>query len=493
MKTLYYYCIILYTHYIKEGCALLEKLGFIAKSEKRLKALEALRSALLSKPYMYALLLLACVITVTGTEFCGLLIFVCIITLTLIISDELIATTLPFMLASATMIKCFDSFDTYIKLAPLAPFLVLAIILHFTLYPKPIKAGSTLWSLIAVTVAVTLGGLGSISAKEYFSLTSLYYVVGLGAAMVIVYIIAYSYLESSDRVVIHKTFAFVMYIVCLFSCLMIIMHYAVNIREVASTRSILEPQWRNNVSTFIILTMPFVFYLSLKNYIYVIPAFITMPCLALTSSRGGLLFGAVEFLLCCIYIIYADKKNRFKTLFILTVCGFAMIIYAGDIITFISKTISRFDSDMINKDPRTGFIKRAVEDFKACPVFGRGIGYMGNRDIYPSKKFAANWYQSAPFQVIGSFGSLGIFAFGFQFIRRNMIFWSKITHFSLAVFIAYIGIFLMSLVNPGEFCPVPYELMTVVMFALIERHCPQNKEIILFRKKYAAKAEDNRK
>lgn len=471
----------------------MEKSGLIAKSEKNLRMLEDLRSALLSKPYMFALLALACVITVTGVEFYGLIAFVCIVVFTLIVCDELIATTLPFLLASAIMIKCFDSFDTYIKLAPLAPVVVLAIIIHFILYPKPVKTGSTIWSLLAVTFAVTLGGVGSISSKEYFSLTSLYYIVGLGAAMVLVYIIAYSCLENSDKVVIHRTFSFIMFIVCLFSCLMVILHYAVNIKDVIASRSILEPQWRNNVSTFIILTMPFVFYLSLKNYFYIIPAFITMPCLALTSSRGGLLFGAVEFMLCCIYIIYADKKNRVKTLLILTVCGFAVIIYAGDIITFISKTISRFDSDMINKDPRTGFIRRAVEDFRACPVFGRGIGYMGNRDIYPSRKFAANWYHSAPFQVIGSFGTAGILAFGYQFIRRNIVFWSKITYFSLAVFISYIGMFMMSLVNPGEFCPVPYELMIVIMFALIERHCPQNREIILFGRKYIKPVEEGEK
>ena len=111
----------------------MEKLGFIAKSEKNLRRLEALRSALLSKPYMFALMLFACVITVTGTEFYGLLVFVCIVCFNLIVSDELISTTLPFMLASAVMIKCFDSFDTYIKLAPLAPFVVLAVILHFVL------------------------------------------------------------------------------------------------------------------------------------------------------------------------------------------------------------------------------------------------------------------------------------------------------------------------------------------------------------------------
>ena len=100
----------------------MERPGFIAKSEKNLRRLEALRSALLSKPYMFALLLLACIITVTGTEFYGILVFVCIVAFNLIVCDELISTTLPFMLASAIMIKCFDSFATYIKLAPVAPF-----------------------------------------------------------------------------------------------------------------------------------------------------------------------------------------------------------------------------------------------------------------------------------------------------------------------------------------------------------------------------------
>ncbi len=464
----------------------MERFGFIKNSEKNMKRLEAIRAFLLSKPYMVILLAAACVVTAFGLEFAGLWVFIIITLFTLVVSDELISATLPFLLITTFMIKSFDSFKFYSRFIFLTPFIALIIISHFVLYPKVIKAGSSLWSLLAVTAAVTLGGLGSISAKEYFSLTSLFYIAGLGIGMVIVYIVTCSYFESTEKTSIHRTFSYIMFIVCLFACLMIILHYAVNIKTVIATRSILEMQWRNNISTVIMLTMPFTFYLSIKNYLYAFPAFLTMPCLILTSSRGGLLFGAVEFMLCCIYIIYADKKNRFKTLIILTACGFAVIILSGDILAFISKTVNRLDADVISSDPRAGFIARAVEDFKACPVFGRGIGYMGNRDIYASKEFAANWYHSAPFQIIGSFGTLGIIAFGYQFIRRNKVFWSKISFFTIAVYFSYIGIFLMSLVNPGEFCPVPYELLVVMMFAIIERNCPVNKYTVLFGKKYAA-------
>lgn len=433
---------------------------------------------MLSKPYMILLVIISTVITLTGTEFAGLLVFIGISAFTLFVCDETIASTLPFMLICCFMLKCFDSFGTYIKIVWLAPICAAAVILHFVIYRKPIKSGSTIWSLIGITISVTLGGLGSISAKEYFSLTSIYYVLGLGIGMLIVYLVAYSYFDS-EKIDIHRTFAYIMYLVCIFACLMVILHYVVNINKVIETRSILEPQWRNNISTIIMLTMPFAFYLSIKQPHCFAAALITMPCLVLTSSRGGLLFGGVEYVLCCIYILYADKAHRKRNLLIFSACGLALIMYAGDIITFISKTISRFDATTINSDPRTAFIRRAVEDFKNCPVFGRGIGYMGNRDIYASRQFAANWYHSAPFQVIGSFGLVGIAAFTYQFYRRTQIFWTRITYFTLAVYISYIGIFLMSLVNPGEFCPIPYELALVMMFAIIEKKCPANTEKVL--------------
>lgn len=445
--------------------------------------LNALRDFILSRPAMICLVLLACAVTVIRAETAGLFLFVFITLFNLIVCDELIASTLPFLLMSAFMIKCFDSFNTYIKLVGFIPLVAFLLISHFFLYPKPIKVGSTVWSLIGVTVAVTLGGVGSISAKEYFSLTSIYYILGLGAAMLVCYIIAYSYLETTDRADLHRTLAYVMYLLGIFSCAMVLLHYIVNYETVLQKRSILEPQWRNNISTFIMLCMPFGFYLSVKEPRCIIPALLTMPCLVLTSSRGGLVFGAVEFLLCCIYVLYADKKHRARNLITFFVCGCALILLSGDIIAFISKTLARFELSSLESDPRAGFIQRAIEDYKSSPVFGKGIGYMGNMDIYKSRTFAANWYHSYPFQVIGSFGTVGILAFGYQFFRRSRVFWSRVSFFTLAVYISYIGLFMMSLVNPGEFCPIPYEFLVVFMFAVIERRSPCSKERVLFQPK----------
>ena len=40
---------------------------------------------------------------------------------------------------------------------------------------------------------------------------------------------------------------------------------------------------------------------------------------------------------------------------------------------------------------------------------------------------------------------------------------------SLCLGVSYLGILLMSQVNPGEFCPLPFELLTVLLFILQER------------------------
>ena len=52
----------------------------------------------------------------------------------LVICDDLIATLLPFLLVSSISIKCYNSFNIYIKLLPLAPVIAAVLIFHFVVY-----------------------------------------------------------------------------------------------------------------------------------------------------------------------------------------------------------------------------------------------------------------------------------------------------------------------------------------------------------------------
>ena len=117
---------------------------------------------------------------------------------------------------------------------------------------------------------------------------------------------------------------------------------------------------------------------------------------------------------------------------------------------------------------------------------------MGNRDIFKNKDGALCWYHCEPIQIAASFGVLGIVAFIYQFIKRNILIWKKATLFNMTIFLSYISLEMMSLVNPGILCPMPY-LLLITLFMVVVEKCDdgevQEKKPILhkFRKRLKEK------
>jgi hypothetical protein len=67
------------------------------------------------------------------------------------------------------------------------------------------------------------------------------------------------------------------------------------------------------------------------------------------------------------------------------------------------------------------------------------------------------------------FGTVGIIAFVYQFIKRNILIWKKATLFNMTIFLSYISLELMSLVNPGILCPMPYLLLITIFMIVVEK------------------------
>ena len=193
---------------------------------------------------------------------------------------------------------------------------------------------------------------------------------------------------------------------------------------------------------------------------------IEYAAILLSGSRGGAMFGTIEFALCIIVLVYTDKRNRAKNLAVITTLTIIACMLARTVIRFFDPTIQRF----LNGDSiRSNLIQRALGDFKSNVVFGRGLGYSGNNDVYDGKSMSINWYHSSPFQIIGSFGIVGIIAFVYQFLARCRLLLSNVTHFNLTLFISFIGLTMMSTVNPGEFCPIPYAFLVTMFFVVCEK------------------------
>ena len=213
--------------------------------------------------------------------------------------------------------------------------------------------------------------------------------------------------------------------------------------------------------------MPIPFYYALsKNRFFVFFGFLFYLAIVMTGSRGGLIMGGIELALCCLFVSVYDKPLRYVT-FLLCAAGLVFLAMNTDLVLRIFSFSG--DSALISKDePRFQSMFRAVKDFLANPVFGKGLGYSGNVDLYNPVKGAANWYHMMPFQIIGSLGLVGALAYGYQFFGRIRLIFQKPSPSALTLGLSYAGILLMSMVNPGEFCPIPYELLAVLLFIFLE-------------------------
>ena len=92
-----------------------------------------------------------------------------------------------------------------------------------------------------------------------------------------------------------------------------------------------------------------------------------------TGSRGGMLFGIVELIICIVVMFILDKRHRPA---IAAIVGVSLVVTCLTYRTWFD-TLSYTLLRLIDPDEnsiRIQLIGRGIEDFKANPLFGRGIG-----------------------------------------------------------------------------------------------------------------------
>ena len=419
-------------------------------------------------------LLLAVAVTTFNFEVVGAILFLLILLAVLFAAKDVTKTTLPFLLLTMVVIKLYDSYDTFLNkkmiplLAALAVLTALCMLAFFKRNLTYQKRGPSFYGVFAVAVAVTLGGFGTIKPEAYLSGTSLYYTIGLGFGMVLAYWLINGCCKNDENNSLGESFVLVMTVVTLFGSFMVFEYYLENIKLVLAKDGIIPFQWRNNVSTFLMFGLPFPFYYSRKKWEVSFIGWAGYLALLLGGSRGGLLFGTVEMGLCVLLTLIFDKKHRRHNLIVLGAIAVVLAAFGRRLVPFFRYTLERIVDYKENKT-RFGLFERATEDFRANRVFGSGLANWNNRDIHPSKRGALCWYHSAPFQIIGSFGIVGVVCFSLRFVTRLWVIVSRVNHFTLTMAVSFLGVTMMSLVNPGEFCPLPYELITTMIFILLEK------------------------
>ncbi len=413
-------------------------------------------------------------VVITGEHVGGLLVSATLLILILLMCDDIKTTTVPFLCTAVFLSQCYNSYDTFIKYAWLALPMVAAIVFNFTVYRKKLTLGLGFYGICAVALAVTLGGLGSIPVKDYFAGASLYAVAGLGVGMIFAYVIVKSRYTDSENRSAFSALARGMYLMGLLTCFIVLWAYADKFFYLIEDFEFPIVRSSNNFATYLMFALPFPFYYSIKNKWHLPIAFLMFACLLMIGSRGGILLGTVEFFICFLAMIYCDRKYR-----VMYMVLSALAVLAGIFcFEYLIMLCEIDDGSLMNSvQPRSKLLKRALENFLSSPIFGKGLGYRGNTDIYNPVKGALPWYHMMIPQIFASLGLVGAAAYIFQFVTRVRDVVKKISPETVILGMSYVGVLLMSQVNPGVFCPIPYELLCVIIFAVVE-NMPKKEKLV---------------
>lgn len=481
----------------------------ILKSEKSLKTIAEIRKFLLSDRWMIALFAITMIIACLHSHFpkedfhiWGTVVLGYITGFCFLLTGDILAMLIPTLFTYIIAMRCYNSLEAFSEIWYLAIPLVIMVLFNLIFYgKKPTIKGSQFLPMLAVSIAVTLGGIGVIPKEEYFAGVALYNMLGIGFGMLLIYCIFYPRINTNDDYSLIDKLSKIMVIVGLTAALMIFAHYIININDVIDRGGILYMRWRNNTSTILMMALPFAFFRANKSSYSIIIGFIYYMAMLLTGSRGGMVFGTIELVMCIVMFVLYDRRRRLAYAIICACFVIAALIYLPEITEFLNYTLKRlfrvlneFLMGGEDTETRVRHYARGIQDYLNNPVFGTGFGNMANRDIFKCKPGALCWYHCEPIQIAGSFGTVGIIAFGYQFIKRNILIWKKATLFNMTIFLSYISLELMSLVNPGILCPMPY-LLLITIFLIIVEKCDdgeaQEKIPILkkFRDKRKAKKE----
>jgi len=417
-------------------------------------------------------------------EIVGTLVFLGIIGAILIISDRLSDIFLPLILLTVFVTRMYDSFETFIPFIWYYVFIASCAIFHIVYYWAKPRLGYSFWGIAAVSIAVTAGGLFTLSAKEYFKPFTLYYVGGLGIMMIVIYLLSEPRADEKAR----DRFLLGLFLAGVLSVFAVGRFYLEGWESLVEQHRIPEFQSSNNLSTFLMLSLPVGFYYARRIKALAFFPMIQYAAILLCVSRAGILFGSLEFFFLLFFFSFY-KSDWFRRIVyigvaILIIC--VLVYYSKDIVRLLLKSykIRKIDgfeelskTEILKivwaqfvgtKEIRITLLTRSFSDFLTNPVFGVGLGYTGNADIYSPKTGAMNWYHMWGPQIWGSMGTVGILAYGFQLFRRIRLAFARRGFPEVTLSLCYLGLFLMTLVNPGEFCPIPYGVIATAIFVFLE-------------------------
>ena len=453
--------------------------------------LRAVRGFLLSPSFMLIPTLVACIFSTLGADYTmtALVINAQLFALALFLSDDFAAAMMPFLAVMCQGSTLFNEWETILPyIIPWGIPPALAFAFHLTVYRKPLRNGATLTGLFATGAAILLGGLGCANPSPFANAENIFYYFGLSFGMILLYLLFSSHYKRLKDYDVYEHFLWQMLftgLICSFIMLRTLLAAFGEDFDFVNFRN--TTFFRNSLANIMIMGLPAPFYFAGKKGWPLISKLFSFALglwiyllLCLTTSRTALLFGTLLLVFCLVFYFRRGHGRLAKlcnVLALLALLSLLASILPSLLTIFDSEKISAFLENLPHSlvtldlgEARTGLLRRASQDFLAHPLFGVGILSQNNVDLYSHQTGCICWYHMYFPQILGSMGLFGVAAYTLHLgIRARLMTFFPDSR-STAVALTALSLFLYSMTDPGEFMPVPFGMMAVLAFVLLERH-----------------------
>ena len=264
----------------------------------------------MSRAYFPVLLTVSAAFMAAGEPVYGVAALGCIVIWLLAACPDLLAPVCPFFMAFLMSSQCYGQLTDFLPCAALVPPLLVALLWHFAVWPVTLRIGRSGLGLALVSIATLLGGCDVISRKQAMEPLSLYYTLGLGVGMLVLYVLFRSHLTEKRSYDLHRRFAEIFCALGLCMALAVLLAYGKAWAASGHIGGVLYLSYRNFATSVLLTALPMPFYLSLRHRGHLATAAVLALALALTGSRSALLFGGILLTLCCVYLMRSGVISR---------------------------------------------------------------------------------------------------------------------------------------------------------------------------------------
>lgn len=348
--------------------------------------------------------------------------------------------------------------------------LPIAIVTHFIRFRVPFRIGKLFFPQLAVSIALLVGGLGSISLEHYT--IGLVYAILLGVAILFFYFFFYLYAYPPKNVDFKLWIANALNLIGLIIVAQVATRYVQEFEIHSRIGSGVSIGWgiANNYATILLITLGGTFYLASKSkfsVLYLINAVLQYIVIVISWSRGATLFAVVVLPMFLIALLVGTPKDNRR--YMLTGLVIVLAVFVGALIALWDPIMELVDGILAQGTGVSGrdkLYQEAVDVFMANPIFGAGVGFDGI--YYRQETMPMYWFHSTLFQIIGSMGIVGIIAYAWYYYARYRVMVRKRCIFSVFMIIGMIGFEGYSMIDTGTFVPLPIMFIVILMTLIIE-------------------------